>query len=337
MPINKIFTPIRKRDRGISTRRSLNLDVSLNTTDWIADTDYDDLYSISVKDSNGKLISIPIEYKVIISFLIKFSLPSCSSLIREDSIINNYLDENDVLNTNNLHGRFTPLKIQIKNIERLYHNLKSYPSSNEYVSNDIILYRGFNKTRYNDMIKDLNIKLDSTIITPTFLSTSVFENTAFRFATDNYIVWKIIVPKNKLKVFNYTFLGDKIIDIDNLDLGEAEILLNIGAKLNCIDIEKKYKKTYLVPQFDGSEIEDSKVCKLITFEFQGWESKSDKFFSEMYKCLEDPKEVLTKVYTKSTKKNPTLLFGKKNGSKKFKKIKIKKQKKKFSIKVKRKK
>ena len=320
MSVNKIFHPIRKRDHGISTRRSLNLDVSLNTTEWVDDTDYDDLYSISVKNSDGKLISIPIEYKVIISFLIKFSLPNCSSLIRQDSIIKDYLDENDVSNsnTNNLEGRFEPLKIQLENIKRLYHNLKSYPSANEYVSNDIILYRGFNKTRYDDMIKSLNIKLDSTIITPTFLSTSVFSNTAFRFATDNYIVWKIIVPKNKLKIFNYTFLSDSIIDIDNLDLGEAEILLNMGAKLNCIKIEKNYKKNYLVPQLNGSEIEASKVCTLMTFEFKGWENKSNQIFSNMYKCLEEPSSIFTRVLTS--------FWGKKKGTKKLKKMKKKKKK-----------
>jgi hypothetical protein len=114
------------------------------------------------------------------------------------------------------------------------------------------------------------------ITTPTFLSTSLIPNVAKRFLNkDEYtpinkkIMWKIIVPYNKLCEFRYIYFGDRI-NIDKYEIGqngEFEFLLNIGAFLLFIKEEKITNEFYSDISFPrGINISYT----LYTYEFKGW-------------------------------------------------------------------
>lgn len=199
--------------------------------EWTYDTDIEDYYD---KWNYGK-----IHYKSIIELLLTLQYHNKIKIKDKD--------------------------IHLNNIIKLYKTLKKVPTIIR--PKDLYIYRGFNYDRYKLLFKFINndnIKVNSLITTPTFLSTSVIKDVMFRFVSynKNYnknILWKIIVPHKKLQIFNYVYLGDNV-NLKTLNKNslqkESEILLNIGAVLKCIKIKKIYHL--------------NKIYKHYTYEFVEW-------------------------------------------------------------------
>ena len=145
---------------------------------------------------------------------------------------------------------------------------------------ELILYRGFNFKRYGKMLG--NIKVGEEITTPTFLSTSVQEIVAVKFAYSldkdaaKQIVWKIIITEDMFSVFNYTFISHPFHIRDTLETLfangniECEFLLNIGARLKCVSVREVYFKGYSIGV--GYNIHQKKYTEY-TFVFLGWNKK----------------------------------------------------------------
>ena len=185
-------------------------------------------------------------------------------------------------------------KEQLKNIIILYNTLSKLPHISNVISmprysktrghiEKLVLYRGFNYPRYKKML--YNIKKGSVITTPTFLSTSIQELIAIKYAfnyddnANKHIVWKIIIDREMMGIFNYTFISKSFNIHDDLDTLfarsniECEFLLNMGALLECIDIK-------IYPYFPGyyyiegySIPEKKKGYTEYTFKFIGWNNQ----------------------------------------------------------------
>lgn len=140
----------------------------------------------------------------------------------------------------------------------------------------LILYRGFNYPRYKKMLQNVNI--DEVITTVTFLSTSIQQLVAIKYAFNydddisKHIIWKIIVKQDMFDNFNYTFVSFPFNIQDDIELLfensniECEILLNMGALLKCVAINTYNFKGYYI---QGYNIPEKKYIEY-TFEFIGW-------------------------------------------------------------------
>ena len=178
---------------------------------------------------------------------------------------------------------------QLKNIQILYNSLatKLPPlyaivdiprySKRRQSKERLILFRGFNYPRYKKMLKNVNI--GNIITTETFLSTSIQEIIAIKYAFNHdddvhkHIVWRIIIEEDMFGTFNYTFISDPFSIHDSLEKLfansniECEFLLNMGALLKCVDInviydfQGYYIKGYNIPKKGYTEY---------TFKFIGW-------------------------------------------------------------------
>ena len=290
---------------SMTTRHIPNLILFKKISEWQIGSDIDDY--IDITDNNGNLT---INYKILVELLVLLQgnllTEQCEKinldLLNNKEIINAYLKEcNSKLN---LDIKICIIK-QIQIIIKLYDDIKLLPIVNNINNIDknknIILYRGFNYTRYEDFFKLININnisINNQITTPTFLSTSVLEIISQKFVSisnpenlNESILWKIIVKPEYYSTFIYSYLGndiniiqiEKIIDSNEY---ECELLLNIGAKLKCINIENINFEGYNY----GSLIIPQKKYKIYTFEFIGW----DKIYTRnlisslnnFIKCLE---------------------------------------------------
>ena len=98
------------------------------------------------------------------------------------------------------------------------------------------------------------------------------------------VMWKIIIPNNKLNEFNYTYLAENINIGTSFDTGpELEILLNVGLVMRCISIETM--TDYVMRK--GAKCEYT----LYTFEFMEYSKFYQKNFvkemKDILKCLEN--------------------------------------------------
>lgn len=179
---------------------------------------------------------------------------------------------------------------QLKNILILSNALSSLPRIPDVVSmprynksknhrEKLVLYRGFNYPGCKKMLYD--ITKGRVITTQTFLSTSIQELIALKYAFNidddvrKHIVWKIIIDREMLDIFNYTFVSNAFNIQDTLETLlansniECEFLLNMGALLECIDIR-------VYPYFPGYSMngynipEKKKGYTEYTFKFIGW-------------------------------------------------------------------
>jgi hypothetical protein len=179
---------------------------------------------------------------------------------------------------------------QLKNILILANALSSIPRIPDVIvmprynksrnhQEKLVLYRGFNYPQCKKML--YNITKGSVITTITFLSTSVQELIALKYSFNydddvrKHIVWKIIIDREMLDIFNYTFISDPFHIQDNLETLfsknniECEFLLNMGALLECIDIR-------VHPYFPGYHMsgynikEKKKGYTEYIFKFVGW-------------------------------------------------------------------
>ena len=57
---------------------------------------------------------------------------------------------------------------------------------------------------------DFNLEsINDEFNTTYFMSTSIYETTAYRFIRNNNIIWKINIPKSKFNKFYYSYLSSK--------------------------------------------------------------------------------------------------------------------------------
>lgn len=261
--------------------------------EWKNEDDADDYFDLRNSNGYSRLNYNLITYLLLNHqhlFLNNITKPQLLAYVRDNIFYNpnnkinayeDYIKANDI-------DIFSFVLEQFKNIQILHNSLATkLPPSSVVFSNRqgssrrrperLVLYRGFNYPRYKKMLG--NTDVEDVITTQTFLSTSIQEVVAIKYAfnydkrADKHIVWKIIVDEDMLSIFNYTFLGEpfNIHDdlqtlFDNSNI-ESEFLLNMGALLRCVDIrvvndfQGYYIKGYNIPQKEYTEY---------TFKFIGW-------------------------------------------------------------------
>ena len=264
-------------------RKGVSKSVFSIVNDWKQDTDIEDVVeSMKEKYKYNPILSltlnandnIEINYNVINTLL--YYINELENKVDQKSKI--YIKLKDILKDVNDEFKVYILRVTLNNISILYDQIKKFPMADQYLQpkEKIVLYRGWS----NISLKFKNIKINDQIITPAFLSTSIIENIALTFSGN--IVWKIKIPKRKLSIFNYVFLGSGIKNIASFkDIGEEEFLLNIGAKLQCKAINTYIKKDYFDNFFDHEmkRMNYKKVQKDYTeyvFEFIGWDEYAIK-------------------------------------------------------------
>lgn len=216
-----------------------------------------------------------LHYKILIDLLLLLQVyNNCDKLlehirINKEGQLYTYLEQ--CIKTHNVADC---LILHLQNIEKLYELIKQqkpYINYNKNIKQHLELFRGFSYNRYENFFNIIHDKYGMmipgvVITTPTFLSTSIYKNVAFRFMSKSNIpdlehtniIWKIIVPGDKFDIFNYVYFGEYVSIKNKKDFhDESEILLNISAKLKCISIEDE-------------NISDCNY-KLYTFEFMGWD------------------------------------------------------------------
>jgi|694.fasta_scaffold00138_34 hypothetical protein len=259
---------------------------------WTAETDFDDYIDCTFGHLHYKLIN---ELLLLINSHNFFEL---STIITQNNSKSKFL----INQFTQMCGKYSKeisecISIHYANILILYDAINKQPTFIDYYGTrpqeirgkDLHLYRGFHSKSdifFNIIEKSIIIsdELDENengknkyiITTPTFLSTSIIPNVAKRFlnkdaytSIDKKIMWKIIVPYNKLSEFRYIYFGDTI-NIDKYKIGqngEFEFLLNIGALLFFIKEEKIINEYYQDISFpNGINISYT----LYTYEFKGW-------------------------------------------------------------------
>jgi len=271
-------------------------------------------------------------YKVMIAIIL-----TClhNTPLLDNSIISDFIEE--ASNHSKYKGDLSPLDQQISNISLLREVLTTWPTARKMgITHEMTIYRGFDQPRYEQLFaipltdsgRTLQtIKKNEIITIPTFLSTSVLRNTALRFATDNYYLWEITIPKDKLHLFKYVYLGDEVNLDDSTSILEAEILLNIGTQLKYLSEEKTDEEVILPrptttqgPQ--GGTYRRPWSCILQRFEFVGY---GDVDLSFLDTCLDEGRHKRAKGTLRKKRKKQTKARGK-NKMKKKKKRKKKDKK-----------
>jgi hypothetical protein len=268
--------------------------------EWKSEDDPDDYFDLRSSDGYSRLNYNLITYLLLNHqqlLLNNFTKPQLLEYIRDNTFyqpnekINSYeeyMKENDI-------DIFRFILEQFKNIQILHNCLATkLPPLNAVIDTPrftrkrLVLYRGFNYPRYKKMLGSprsqsipsrRSLLIGDVITTETFLSTTVQEVVAIKYAFNSYksadkqIVWKIIVDEDMFDIFNYTFIGDtfsihddlqKLFDNSNI---VCEFLLNMGALLRCVDIniiydfQGYYIKGYNIPKKEYTEY---------TYKFIGW-------------------------------------------------------------------
>lgn len=226
-------------------------------------------------------------------FLNNFTKSELLDFIRDNIFIhsNPRVKEYENYMENNKIDIYDFILEQFKNIQILSNSLMSQtklptlytiagpPRYSKYGKNKekLVLYRGFNYPGCKKMLH--NIYIDNVITTEIFLSTSMQEYIAIKYAinydkdVNKHIVWKIIIDGDMFDIFNYTFISEPFNLKDDLDTlianqnVECEFILNMGALLKCIKIE--------VFDFEGYDMTGysirAKQYTQYTFEFMGWD------------------------------------------------------------------
>ena len=256
---------------------------------WTSETDFDDYIDCTFGNLHYKLIN---ELLLLTNSYNYFELITIITQKKNNSIF--LINQFTQMCKNYSKEISECISIHYANIIKLYYAINKQPTFIEYYDDhlqeindkDLHLYRGFHSKSdifFNiiEKSKIISDEIDENgnnkyiITTPTFLSTSIIPNVAKRFlnkdaytSIDKKIMWKIIVPYNKLCEFRYIYFGDTI-NIDKYKIGqngEFEFLLNIGALLFFIKEEKinEYYQDISFP--NGINISYT----LYTYEFKGW-------------------------------------------------------------------
>lgn len=252
--------PVISTTGSITTRRTVHLGTFQLILQWTNDTDIDDLITFVMEDGQ-----LSIDYKTIVALLSIYNrgnikLEDFKTRYDDNPHIQELLEETSEKGYDK-YDKYVLSKL-VLNICNLTSHLNSMPLCNTIFTNAnendcISIFRGFNPMRYQLFFENLNhgkpIAHGDTIITPTFLSTSININTALRFTNNNGIVWEIRVKKGTegWEKFRYTFLGlgEEPFDITRQSAKEDEMLLNISSRLQCTkitnDITLNYKNVIM--------------------------------------------------------------------------------------------
>jgi hypothetical protein len=271
------------------TRNGIKKSIADFIYEWKNEDDADDYFDLKVSDGYSRL-----NYNIITYLLINHQQLFLNSYTKLELL--EYIKFNIFYNSNNkikVYDEYIKKKEinifsffleQLKNIQILYNSLATklpplYAIINKKTktNNILILFRGFNYPRYKKMLQNINI--GNIITTETFLSTSVQEIIAIKYAFNHdddvhkHIVWKIIIDEDMFDTFNYTFISEPFSIRDSLETLfansniECEFLLNMGALLKCVDIKVIY-------DFPGYYIKGYNIPKkeytVYTFKFIGW-------------------------------------------------------------------
>jgi hypothetical protein len=287
------FPSLRGYTHRISVSRNRK---ASNITDfiyeWKSEDDADDYFYLRRDNGYSRLNYNLITYLLLNHqqlFLNNITKPQLLAYIRDNTFyhpnekINSY---EDYIKANDIDIYSFVLE-QFKNIQILYNSLATkLPTFNAVINirrkERLVLFRGFNYPRYKKMLGSTSRQsplIGDVITTQTFLSTTIQEMVAIKYAfnnektADKQIVWKIIVDEDMLSIFNYTFLGEPFSIHDGLEKLfadsniESEFLLNMGAILRCVyinviyDFQGYYIKGYNIPQKEYTQY---------TFKFIGW-------------------------------------------------------------------
>jgi len=270
------------------------------------------------KSNDGDALYATVNYRRIIDFLILFNLfyNKKKCLIEFNDEYKNNIIPQYISACEKKIGYRLCVEEEIKTILLLFKNINKTPLFRQVYSKTLkskfmTLYRGFQYDRYSGFFHILdhdNLKINSIITTPTFLSTTVIKYTALFFIRSSLyevqgvdinktIMWKIKIPNDKLMDFPYTYLGknvnlNKLKKFNNPNFNdetfinkfindyECEFLLNIGASLKLTSIKYKSINDKLFGKLN---------FKLLTFEFLGYDKIYQNMFlknmKEFKKCL----------------------------------------------------
>ena len=267
--------------------------------EWKSEDDADDYFYLRKSNGYSRLNYNLITYLLLNHqqlFLNNITKPQLLAYIRD----NTFYHPNEKINSYEDYMKANDIDIysfvleQFKNIQILHNSLATkLPTFNAVLDTSqytrrrhgekLVLFRGFNYPRYKKMLGNTysrqRLLIGDVITTETFLSTTIQEVVAIKYAfnnekrADKQIVWRIIVDEDMFNIFNYTFLGDPLSIHDDLQKLlansniESEFLLNMGALLKCVDIsviydfQGYYIKGYNIPKKEYTEY---------TFKFIGW-------------------------------------------------------------------
>jgi hypothetical protein len=291
----QFFPSLRNYTNRITiTRNGIKKPITDFVYEWANEDDPDDYFDLRRSDGYCKLNYNIITYLLINHqqlFLNNYTKSELLEYIQSNIFENpntkikdyeEYMKENEI----NIYNFILE---QLKNIQILYNSLatKLPPlyaivniprySQRRQSRERMVLFRGFNYPRYKKML--YNVYLGNIITTETFLSTSIQEKIAIKYAFNHdddvskHIVWRIIIDEDMFDTFNYTFISEPFSIHDSLEKLfansniECEFLLNMGALLKCVEINVIYDfpgyyiKGYNIPKKGYTEY---------TFKFIGW-------------------------------------------------------------------
>lgn len=293
------FPSLRDYTKKVSISRN---GVRKNITDfiyeWKSEDDASDYFELYNDDGYYRLNYKILTYLLINHqplFLNSVSKDELLDFIWQQKIFYNPTDTvteyQEYIDTNKL-DIYSFIQGQFKNIQILSNSLISEtklptlnavadtPRYSKYGKNKekLVLFRGFNYPRYKKMLQ--NIYIGKVITTVSILSTTVQEIIAIKYAFDHdkdvhkQIIWRIIIERKMFDIFNYTFVSDPFYIEENLETLfinnniECEFLLNMGALLECIDINIIYD--FPGRKIPGYDIKPKEYTEY-TFKFIGWD------------------------------------------------------------------
>jgi hypothetical protein len=303
------------RDYTYKTSISRNR-IRINITDFLYEWNREDYafdyFYLNKTDGYYRLNYNLITYLLINNqqlFLNNFTKSELLDFIRDNIFIhsNPRVKEYENYMENNKIDIYDFILEQFKNIQILSNSLMSQtklptlytiagtPHYSKYGKNKekLVLYRGFNYPGCKKMLH--NIYIDNVITTEIFLSTSIQEYIAIKYAfnydkdVNKHIVWEIIIEGDMFDIFNYTFISEPFNIHDNLETLfannniECEFLLNMGALLKCVDINVIYDfPGYYIKGYNIPKKEYTKY----TFKFIGWNTDyTERINSNMSKYI----------------------------------------------------
>jgi hypothetical protein len=240
------------------------------TTDDDVDDTVDNILDAFQKSDINEIINIArLNYRFINEFLLdyNYNIFNITDMLKKynSKITSSYIQS--LIYYIKTERQELELFTTIKKTFKLYANLIQYLYYNYFKIlnplniNELVLYRGFNYNKYTKFMLDKTklLNINDEFNTGCFLSTSIYENTAYRFVyndsglIENSIIWKI----NTNNKFYYSYLSrDKHYFNDPLAVNqkEVEFLINMNAKLKLINKYERNNKTYYEWQFIEYEI-----------------------------------------------------------------------------------
>ena len=309
------------------TRSKIREDVLNKGMEWTLETDVDlfvERLSNGIFEINYRYINyllIIFHYLKYNQIIVKFSLNKFNELY--DELIDEMKDteyEYLIMNKNKF------IQEIVKTIYILYEKLMLFPTFDKFqLPQKIQLYHGLEDIEKDIFINTIsNLSINDNFILSTFMSTSLNEKVANRFAinindSDNKIQFLINIDSSVYNKIRYTYMDKNISDLSNISsnvYSASEFLLIFGSVLKLTNIinDKVYTYTRQIQhkdiygQYRLVNEEITELFNIYVFDFINYINK-----------LEDLND-LTKLHTHFEKNN---LFGK---SKKLRNKKLRNKK-----------